>query len=129
MIELRAAYLPEEGYELSYVHVFQTGSQFIRLRRGNLTYFLPIESSARALGLVEEAMRRMDRGSFGTCSNCGKEIPEKRLEVEPWAKHCISCQELEEQGLLVERDDLDDSDDDEEAIGEGDESEDEDAGH
>lgn len=54
MIELRAAYPLDEGYELSYVHVFQTGSQFIRLSRGDLVYFLPIESSARALGIVEE---------------------------------------------------------------------------
>jgi hypothetical protein len=55
LIELRAEYPPEEGYELTYVYVFQIGSQFVRLSRGDLVYFLPIEGSARALGLVEEA--------------------------------------------------------------------------
>ena len=39
----------------------------------------------------------------GNCLQCGQEIPEKRLEVEPWARHCIRCQEYEEQGLLEER--------------------------
>ena len=54
LIQLRAEYPPEEGYALTYVHVFQTGSQFILLKRDDLTYLLPLESSARALGLAEE---------------------------------------------------------------------------
>jgi hypothetical protein len=29
-------------------------------------------------------------------------IPVPRLEVEPWARHCVRCQELEEQGLLAD---------------------------
>jgi DnaK suppressor protein len=59
--------------------------------------------------LVEEALKRIDRGNFGSCLHCGQEIPEKRLEVEPWARHCIRCQELEERGLL-EGPPLDDED-------------------
>jgi DnaK suppressor protein len=55
------------------------------------------------LRLVEEAMDRLSDGSFGECTNCGDEISPKRLEAIPWAPYCIKCQELMEQGLLVEK--------------------------
>lgn len=55
------------------------------------------------LRLVEEAMDRLSDGSYGECTNCGDEISAKRLEAIPWAPYCIKCQELMEQGLLVEK--------------------------
>jgi len=58
------------------------------------------EMDRHQLRLVEEALKRIDRGEFGRCLQCSVEIPVKRLEVEPWARHCIRCQELDEQGLL-----------------------------
>jgi len=42
------------GYDLKYVHVFQTGSQFIAVTREKTTRFVPIEWTARALGLLHE---------------------------------------------------------------------------
>jgi DnaK suppressor protein len=58
------------------------------------------ELDRKQLLLVEDALRRIDRGEFGRCQQCGEEINQKRLEVAPWARHCVRCQELEEQGLL-----------------------------
>jgi DnaK suppressor protein len=55
------------------------------------------------LRLVEEAMDRISEGTYGECTNCGDEISSKRLEAIPWAPYCIKCQELMEQGLLVEK--------------------------
>ena len=55
------------------------------------------------LKLIEEALDRIAEGSFGECINCGEEITPKRLDAIPWAPHCIRCQELQEQGLLVEK--------------------------
>ncbi len=49
---------------------------------------------------IEGALARMDRGEFGRCSQCGQAIPPKRLDVQPWARFCVACQELEEQGML-----------------------------
>ena len=50
--------------------------------------------------LVIEALRRIEDGSFGECVHCGGEMHAKRLEAVPWARHCIPCQEQQEQGLL-----------------------------
>lgn len=55
------------------------------------------------LKLIEEALDRLAEGTFGECINCGEEITPKRLDAIPWAPHCIRCQELQEQGLLVEK--------------------------
>lgn len=54
------------------------------------------------LKLIDEAIDRIGEGAFGECVNCGEDIQAKRLEALPWARYCIKCQELQEQGLLVE---------------------------
>jgi DnaK suppressor protein len=46
------------------------------------------------LVLVEEALQRLDAGTFGTCVRCGRPIAEERLEALPWAARCIECQRL-----------------------------------
>lgn len=51
---------------------------------------------------IEAALGRISNGGFGSCANCLIEIPVARLRAVPWAKHCLSCQELEEKGLLQE---------------------------
>lgn len=58
------------------------------------------ELERKQLLQVEEALSRIDRGEYGRCQQCAEEINRKRLEVQPWARHCVRCQELEEQGLL-----------------------------
>jgi len=52
------------------------------------------------LNLIDEALKRIRSEQYGTCVNCQEEMQQKRLEAVPWAKHCISCQEKKEQGLL-----------------------------
>ena len=49
---------------------------------------------------IENALLRMDEGTYGRCSNCGQTINVLRLEAVPWARFCIDCQELAEKGLL-----------------------------
>jgi RNA polymerase-binding transcription factor len=55
------------------------------------------------LRAIEEALERISDGGFGECANCGDEIQPKRLDAIPWTPHCIKCQELVEQGLLLEK--------------------------
>ena len=52
------------------------------------------------LQLVDEALGRIGDRSFGVCVSCEDEMDKKRLEAIPWAKHCIACQQKQEQGLL-----------------------------
>jgi len=58
------------------------------------------DDSRRILQLVNEALERIKSGRYGLCVACGKEVQQKRLEAVPWARHCIECQEKQENGLL-----------------------------
>ena len=49
---------------------------------------------------IDEALARIDDGTYGSCQNCGTPKSEKRLLAVPWAPYCIDCQELSEKGLL-----------------------------
>ncbi|MBK8810085.1 MAG: TraR/DksA family transcriptional regulator [Acidobacteria bacterium] len=60
------------------------------------------ENESRQLTLINEALTRLDDDEYGTCQNCDKEISPKRLDAIPWARYCLSCQELVEKGLLEE---------------------------
>ena len=56
------------------------------------------DRAAQQLGLVEAALARIDAGTFGTCTRCGKPIASERLDALPWAEHCIECARLIAQG-------------------------------
>jgi DnaK suppressor protein len=53
------------------------------------------------LMLIEEAFARLKNETYGTCTNCGSTIGDKRLAAVPWTPYCIDCQELQEKGLLT----------------------------
>jgi DnaK suppressor protein len=42
---------------------------------------------------LEDAMQRHEAGTFGKCEACAGQIPVERLEVMPWATHCVPCQQ------------------------------------
>jgi DnaK suppressor protein len=53
------------------------------------------------LQAVDEALEKLNRGSYGICEECGEPIAPARLEAIPLAKLCLSCQsELEKEGGL-----------------------------
>jgi RNA polymerase-binding transcription factor len=52
------------------------------------------------LQLVDEALARLRDKRFGVCISCQDEMNPRRLEAVPWARHCLRCQEMQEQGLL-----------------------------
>ena len=43
------------------------------------------------LSRVEAALRALDNGTYGTCTNCGLPIAVERLEAIPWIPTCIDC--------------------------------------
>jgi DnaK suppressor protein len=58
------------------------------------------ENETRQLMLIDEALQRIEDEEYGTCLNCSKEIQPKRLAAIPWARYCLSCQELVEKGMI-----------------------------
>lgn len=60
------------------------------------------DNERETLILLEGALARLESGEYGSCRNCGREIGTPRLQAVPWARYCIDCQELAEQGMLEE---------------------------
>jgi DnaK suppressor protein len=48
------------------------------------------------LRVIEEALRKIDAGTYGICDDCEGEIPSGRLNVMPFALRCVDCQERHE---------------------------------
>lgn len=60
------------------------------------------EVEREKLRQIEEALQRMDEGSYGLCFADGQPIAAARLREIPWARYCAGHQELVEEGLLQE---------------------------
>ncbi len=53
-----------------------------------------------ALYEIEEALKRLDSGTYGVCEMSGEKIPQARLEALPFARFTVECQErLEQQDM------------------------------
>ncbi len=50
-----------------------------------------IENEQGTLGMINEALDRMELGTFGQCGECGESISRPRLHAIPYARHCIRC--------------------------------------
>lgn len=58
-----------------------------------------IENEEEELRQIDEALGRLDEGTFGICEACEKPIPKSRLKVIPYTCLCIECKRNEENGL------------------------------
>jgi DnaK suppressor protein len=52
--------------------------------------------SGRLIYHIDEALRRIEEGTYGNCHGCGKQISTARLEAVPHARLCIECKAKEE---------------------------------
>jgi RNA polymerase-binding protein DksA len=56
------------------------------------------DNAEQVISEIDAALKRIDEGTYGTCADCGQEIPRGRLEANPWASHCIDCKRRLEGG-------------------------------
>jgi RNA polymerase-binding protein DksA len=45
-----------------------------------------------ALKRIEQALTKIETGKYGICENCGNQILEERLKVDPAVRFCVTCQ-------------------------------------
>ena len=51
------------------------------------------QTDAKILQAIEEALERLQRGTYGVCRDCGEPIAAARLNAIPWTRVCIVCKE------------------------------------
>jgi RNA polymerase-binding transcription factor DksA len=55
------------------------------------------EQLTSVLEQIEQAQAKLEAGTYGRCSTCGKEISPARLEALPWACECVECRSAKER--------------------------------
>lgn len=56
------------------------------------------EIESAELAQIDEALQRLEQGTYGECQDCGKAIPQKRLQFVPFALRCVECERSRETG-------------------------------
>ena len=56
-----------------------------------------VSSEQEILYQIDDALKRLDDGSFGVCQQCSQPIVMSRLKAVPYASLCMSCQRVKEQ--------------------------------
>jgi len=59
--------------------------------------FALMEMESETLKKIDEALRRLEEGTYGDCAECGQRIVEARLKALPFANTCRECQEHREE--------------------------------
>jgi DnaK suppressor protein len=65
--------------------------------------FALIQMKSETLNKINDALGRLDQGTYGNCFECGEEIAEKRLRALPFAVRCKDCEEAREVAERRER--------------------------
>ena len=65
--------------------------------------FALIQMKAETLNKIDEALARLEEGTYGNCFECGEEITQQRLRALPFAVRCKDCEEAREVAQQRER--------------------------
>lgn len=61
-----------------------------------------LEMRNRLRQQIDEALAKLEEGTYGRCADCGADITEKRLRAVPFARRCVACQEKQEMLEKIE---------------------------
>lgn len=70
-------------------HPADSGSNLADADREEATLEVVLAQQER----VREALARLDAGTYGQCVDCGRALPDERLEARPEAERCVECQQ------------------------------------
>ena len=62
-----------------------------------------MDGERKLLQEIDDALQRVEEGSYGICEGTGEPISKARLEAKPWARYCVEYTRMLEQGQLPEQ--------------------------
>lgn len=102
LMELRAQMMEEletlSGYSLTQTK--QAGEELADIGSENFIREMELglmTEEGRRVQLIEEALRRLNDGTYGVCTDCKQKIQEGRLEAMPYARLCVQCKAKREE--------------------------------
>jgi len=61
-----------------------------------------MDSERKLLQEIDDALQRIEEGTYGICQGTGRPISKARLEAQPWARYCVEYARLLEKGIVTE---------------------------
>jgi len=110
LLAKRSALLRKINEDLSLTHVAEEGGDEADMAMDTEQHEIHSQLAAlesRELHQIEQAIRQIRKGTYGTCESCNEKIPVSRLNALPFTSMCISCQRQEELVGSSRRDDDD----------------------
>jgi len=77
------------------IHLADAGSDNFEME--NTLYLM--DSERKLLLEIENALDRIEQGTYGICEKGNKPIPKARLKAIPWTRYCLTCASLLEKGV------------------------------
>jgi RNA polymerase-binding protein DksA len=62
-----------------------------------------MDGERKLLKEIDDALQRIEQGTYGICEATRKPIAKARLEAQPWARYCVEYARMLEQGLVTEQ--------------------------
>ncbi len=87
----------KELNELHNTHDVMDEGDFASVSTDNMINEEILSAQQRELGEIEEALAKIENGSYGICEMCEEPIGMQRLKVKPFAKYCITCRQIAEK--------------------------------
>lgn len=87
----------QEGIEAIDAEIHPVGEDPHEPREGLESELAVVHGEERMHQAVSEALRRIDKGTFGVCVACGRTVPQARLDAIPYAACCIDCERMTEK--------------------------------
>lgn len=79
------------------IHLGDVGSELFSQELGATL----LENEQYLQGEIFAALDRLEKGAYGRCESCGKEISHERLEAIPYTRHCVACAKTLHAGRAV----------------------------
>ena len=72
-------------------------SDFASCSSNNENSYIIYKQQLQELREIEEALKSIEKGTYGICQMCEEDINPERLKIKPFAKYCINCREFIEK--------------------------------
>ncbi|BDY12319.1 RNA polymerase-binding protein DksA [Hydrogenimonas cancrithermarum] len=83
--------------ELHRNHDVMDEGDFASVSTDNMINEEILSAQQRELEEIDEALAKIQHGTFGVCEMCEEPIGMQRLKVKPFAKYCITCRQIAEK--------------------------------
>ena len=67
------------------------------------TGFTLVDLRRDTLEKIDQALKKLEEGTYGICEDCGNDISEPRLKALPFAVHCVECKQRREELEQIEK--------------------------